>query len=75
MTMIPPTNISLLDWAAQLQIDFSGDDVPLLFNESEWVEWSQRLVACQSFVNNNVPDGNSYSNWHDWAQRVYDLMQ
>lgn len=67
--MVQPDMISLMDWAASLQIDFPNDDIPLLENENLWKEWGEELKMSDSFQ--NIPTTYGYVNYRDWMNEVY----
>ena len=69
--MVLPIDISLLDWAATLVIDFPNDAIPLLFDADQWRQWGDQLAQCTTFTQNQTPQTLDYSDWNTWAQAVY----
>jgi len=71
--MVQPNMISLMDWAASLQIDFPNDDIPLLEREDAWFEWGDKLKMSDSFQ--NIPSTYGYNNYQDWMNEVYYIIE
>lgn len=69
--MVLPIGIELLEWAANLLIDFPNDNIPLLFDEDQWRLWGDELVQCTTFAQNQAPQTGDYDDWNTWAQGVY----
>lgn len=72
--MILPYNISFEDWAASVVQDFPLDIVPVEANEDNWKEWANYVAFSRTFSQNDVPGPDGFDDWHDWAERVYQLM-
>lgn len=67
MSIVLPVGIDLLDWAAQLQIDFPQDTVPVLFDRHAWRQWGNSLLASKTFSQSNCPFTDSFPDWQSWA--------
>lgn len=72
--MMIPDFTDLQTWASSLIIDFPTDDIPILKNENEWKLWGDMLSQCTTFLENNSPGTQSYTDWKKWAQRVFFCM-
>lgn len=72
--MILPIRISLKNWAASLIIDFPDDNIPLLKNEEDWLNWGRFLIQENTFADNGAPDPSDYNDWNLWAIEVYKTM-
>lgn len=69
--MVIPEHIGLLDWAAQLQIDFPNDNVPILLAEDAWREWGLAVLGCPSFRKANAPPPFDFNDWREWALGLF----
>lgn len=72
--MMIPEMTDLSTWSSSLIIDFPTDDIPFLDNEDNWKDWGNRLSQCTTFIQNNSPGTQSYTDWKSWAQRVFFCM-
>lgn len=72
--VVRPDNMGLIDWAAQLLIDFPTTNLPILYNEDAWKEWGNLVISTQSFANKAAPRTDGYSDWRDWAERIAGLF-
>lgn len=72
--MIKPEGTDLLRWADSLIIDFPGDQIPVLLDESNWARWGNDLIQEPSFFTHNAPGTTAFTNWRDWAEAVYSVM-
>lgn len=72
--MVLPIGIDLNTWACNLFIDFPDDNVPILYDDSQWKEWGDQLVQCTTFAENEAPSTVDYNDWQTWAQALYYTM-
>lgn len=72
--MMIPIKADLKTWASSLIVDFPFDNIPVLTNESDWERWGTLLIESNSFAVNAAPPTRGYSDWQDWAMRVYKVM-
>jgi hypothetical protein len=72
--MVIPLDIPLQKWADSLVIDFPNDNIPLLYNESNWRTWGNFLVEENSFLSNYAPSTKSFRDWKQWAMAVFLTM-
>lgn len=72
--MMIPEMTDLKTWASSLLIDFPTDDIPFLNNDENWKEWGDQLSRCTTFMENNSPGTQYYSEWKSWAHRVFSCM-
>jgi len=74
--MIDPRNMGLTDWADSVILSI-GDAWTFgrLDNESQWQEWAIGLVRSSTYSARSLPDPYQYSDWKDWAMRVYPMLE
>jgi len=70
--IVVPIGIDPRDWAAQLRIDWSGDDVPQWTDDMDWKDWGRRLVVQSTALRGAAPLPDQFDNFEDWALRVFD---
>jgi hypothetical protein len=68
--MVIPDGMPLLDWAAQLRIDFPDDDVPWLLDQ-DWRLWAAQVAERATFAEFGCPDPYGFEDWLGWANAVY----
>lgn len=70
-----PTNLSLLDWASQAVTDLSPFGIyGRLENENAWQDWAAQFLNSIS-LGRNIPDPYQFSDWREWAERLYGALQ
>lgn len=81
--VIYPEYISLRNFADALFINYPNEQLPILENEKDWVEWASVLSGTGIFLRNNVPTPVSlkegkkeiyFDTWQDWAKALYITM-
>lgn len=74
--MIDPRNMSLSDWADSVVLSI-GDYWAFgrLDDEANWQNWGTALVRASGFTQRNLPDPYMFSDWRDWAMRVYPMLE
>ena len=72
--MMIPLNVSFMDWAHSLIVDFPTDNVPSLTNEDDWQLWGTLLIESQSFASNGAPSTYGYSDKFAWARDLFSTM-
>ena len=55
-------------WAAQLAINYSGSDVPVVTSELEWRTFARELLRRPPFNGYPLPDPTAFEDWRDWAR-------
>lgn len=66
-----PYGISPEEWAAQLRIDWSDDDVPQWTPDMTWKDWARRLVNQNTALRGAAPLPDHFAHFEDWAMRVF----
>jgi hypothetical protein len=81
--VIFPEYISLNDWAAALVVNYSEENLPILYDEEKWQEWGAIVTSTGAFARASLPtpvtvqQGTkkiNFENWQEWAKIVYTLM-
>lgn len=72
--MIYPSNMTFLDWADSLIIDFPLDQIPVLYRVEEWKPWGNQVILCDSFMEAAAPSTEEYDDKWEWAEDVYYAM-
>lgn len=73
---VNPIGLTLTQWADAVII--TVDDAWLfgkLESEERWRDWAVGFTRAPSFANKLVPDPYQFSNWRDWAERVYPMLE
>lgn len=69
-----PHSLSLEDWAAQVRTDLSDDNIPEFFPGMDWQEWGRRCLDESSFGRRGAPAPEFFSDWREWADRVFQTL-
>ena len=74
--MIDPRNMTLRDWSDSVILSV-GDawSFGRLDNESLWQDWGVGFLRAGSFATRAIPDPYEFSDWRDWAMRVYPMLE
>ena len=74
--MIDPVGMTLRDWADSVVLSTSDAwSVGTLQDEADWQSWAVTFVRAPPFAQQAVPDPYMFSNWRDWAQRAYPMLE
>jgi hypothetical protein len=69
MTGVPrPDFVSFPRWAAQLAVNYSEAEVPIVRDEVEWREFGRALLQRPPFNDFPLPDPTTFTDWRDWAR-------
>jgi hypothetical protein len=74
--MIDPRHMTLKDWADSVIL--SVTDVwsfGKLVNEDDWQSWAKAFVFANGYSQRNVPDPYMFTDWREWAQRAYPMLE
>lgn len=74
--MINPRHMTLKDWADSVIL--SVTDVwsfGKLVNEDDWQSWAKAFVVANGYSQRNVPDPYMFTDWREWAQRAYPMLE
>jgi len=70
MIVTLPTNMELLDWAAQVVLDLDPYGAfGRLDREEDWQNWAAGLLSLGGIAQVGAPDPYQFSDWKDWAMR------
>lgn len=74
--MIDPRGLTLLQWADAVILDV-GDawSFGRLVNEDDWQSWGAAFVRAQPFASRNPPNPYQFTEWREWAMRVYPMLE
>ncbi len=72
--IVLPVGISFARWVAELQVDYSTDEIPFPPSEDRWQDWAMRVKERNIFQNDDIPDPRGYVTWRDWAMRVTQVL-
>jgi len=74
--MINPVNMSLTDWTDSVTLTLGGGwSLGRLDDETRWQDWAVGLLRSGSFSARTLPDPYQFSDWKDWAMRVYTMLE
>jgi hypothetical protein len=69
MIVTLPTNMELLDWAAQVVLDLDPYGAfGRLDREEDWQNWAVQFLN-NTTIGRNPPTPYAYEEWRDWAER------
>jgi hypothetical protein len=74
--VIDPRNMRLTDWADSVILSV-GDawSFGRLVDEAAWQEWALAFVRAAPFTQRNLPDPRGFTDWREWAMRVYPMLE
>lgn len=74
--MIDPRGLTLRDWADSVIL--AANDAwsfGRLDDEERWQDWAVGLVRANNFAQQLPPNPYMFSNWRDWAERAYTMLE
>lgn len=73
---IDPRGMGLKEWADAVILSL-GDvwAYGRLDDETRWQDWAVGLVRATPFSQRSLPDPYQFSDWRDWAMRVYPMLE
>jgi hypothetical protein len=74
--MIDPRGMSWQDWASSTILvvgDAWSFGTPP--EETKWQDWAIGVVRASPFTQRTLPDPSTFSDWRDWAMRVYPMLE
>jgi hypothetical protein len=73
--MINPYGMTLTDWADSVILSV-GDAWAFgrLQDESRWQDWAVAFLR-GNYSQKNAPDPYAFTDWRDWAMRVYTMLE
>lgn len=70
MIITMPTNMELLDWAAQINLDLdSFGAFGRLDNPDRWQDWGMQFLN-NTTIGRNLPIPYGFTDWKEWAERL-----
>jgi hypothetical protein len=70
MIITLPTYMSLLDWAAQINLDLdSYGAFGRLDNPEKWQDWGMQFIN-NTTLGRNLPNPYYFNDWKEWAERL-----
>jgi hypothetical protein len=74
--MIDPVNMSLTEWADAVMLTVADTwSFGRLDDENKWQDWAVGFVRAPSLAQRVLPDPYQFTDWRDWAQRVYPMLE
>lgn len=74
--MIQPEHLTFQKWFDAVSLlNPSGWSLGTVLDESKWREYAVGLVRAQPFATRTLPDPYQFTNWRQWADRVYPLLE
>jgi hypothetical protein len=74
--MIDPVNMSLTEWADAVMLTAADTwSFGRLDDENKWQDWAVGFVRAPSLAQRVLPDPYQFTDWRDWAQRVYPMLE
>lgn len=69
MIVTLPTNMELMDWAAQVVLDLDPYGAfGRLSKEDEWQNWGVQFLN-NTTIGRNLPIPYQFEDWREWAER------
>jgi hypothetical protein len=72
-TPVDPRYLDLPTWGAFLVQDFGNSMLPILLDETKWMEWAMRVIEAPAFANAGAPRPDGFPGWRPWAERLVGL--
>ncbi len=69
-----PRGHSFESWSALMCEAYAGQQLAINVPENKWRDWASGIMAIDLFQNNSVPDPYLYSDWHDWAEALVNVV-
>jgi hypothetical protein len=70
MIITLPTYMSLLDWAAQINLDLDAYGAfGRLDNPEKWQDWGMQFIN-NTTIGRNLPNPYYFNDWKEWAERL-----
>lgn len=74
--MIDPVNMSLTEWADAVMLTVADTwSFGRLDDENKWQDWAVGFVRAPSLAQRVLPDPYQFTDWRDWARRVYPMLE
>lgn len=74
--MIDPRGMTLRSWCDAVILAVADTwDFGVLLDENQWQSWAVGLVRAPPFAQRILPDPYQFSDWREWAMRVYPMLE
>lgn len=73
--MIDPRGLGLHEWADALLLVVNDVSTIGRLLGDDWQPWAVGIVRSQPFVQRVLPDPYQFTDWRDWAMRVYPMLE
>lgn len=74
MMVTLPTNLTVLDWAAQVVLDLDKyGTFGRLDDPTRWQDWGVQFLN-NSTIGRNPPSPYQFQDWQEWAQRFVGVL-
>lgn len=74
--MIDPRGMTLRDYADSLVLSVDAAwSFGKLEDEADWQSWAVGFVRANNFAQQLPPNPYMFSNWRDWAERAYTMLE
>lgn len=74
--MIDPRNLTMQQWFDAVLLDNASDwSFGTLLDERHWQDHAAGFVRALPFAQRALPDPYMFSDWRDWAMRVYPMLE
>lgn len=76
MTAVDPRGLTLREWAdgTILSVDAAWS-FGRLDDEEFWQTWAVAFLRAPTFSSQAMPDPYAFTDWRDWAMRVYPMLE
>jgi len=73
---VNPQGMSLRDWADSAILTLNDAwSLPKLDDEARWQDWAASFAIIPGVSQRSLPDPYQFTDWRDWAMRVYPLLE
>lgn len=74
--MVDPRGLTLTQWTDAVILSV-GDawSFGRLDDEERWQDWATAFLRAPAFSQQGVPDPYGFTDWQEWAMRVYPMLE
>lgn len=73
--MINPVNMSLQDWADSVILTINDAWSFGKLTDKNWQDWAVAFVTANGYSQRNIPNPYGFTDWREWAMRVYPMLE
>ena len=70
---VMPIGLTPQEWADQLRVDWSTDNIPQWMPGTSWQQWAASVVAQNTALRGGAPNPYQFATFEDWALRVFQV--